>query len=169
MATFNSCNMSQRNRVKWRKTVVKTTIWAYLSLQINRYVPNEIFTQLLTQRPKQITNSEMDLHLRSLYWASKYFLFLYGYTIYQGTHTVAIWKGEILKYATETQAHLIFKKNFISVCFSLISFLLQHPKQVKWTMFGHENIRLLYSHHKMWLKILTEYIIKKNTLIHHPT
>jgi hypothetical protein len=87
------------------------------------------FMQLLTQRPKHIQNSERDLHLGFLYWASKFTLFLSGYTTYQGTHTVAILKGEILKYIWKLRTTWQWG-GFIFVCFSRISFLLKSPKQV---------------------------------------
>jgi hypothetical protein len=142
---------------------------------------NEIFTKLLTQRTKQIKNSERNLHLRSLYWASKFTPFLSGYTTYQGTHTVAILKGEILKYAMETQALSTggTTTTTLFLCVFHWSHSCQNPQAsvitspYQWTLLSHENIRhavvyrLSYFHHKIWLKILNEYTIK-NT-IHHPT
>jgi hypothetical protein len=126
MATFNSCKTPQRNsewnegKLLWRLKSEPTFLYSSTDMYQLKVLHNCL------HKEQSKWKTEKDLHPGSLYWASKYTPFLSGYTTYRGTHTVAILKGEILKYVMERDP--LGGGAFLYFCvFSLISFLLKFP------------------------------------------
>lgn len=102
MATYNSSNMYQRN-----KSEIKENCCEDYNLSLPFSTDQQIRTKwnfyTITDTKTKVNKKFWEeFALGFLYWASKFTLFLSGYTTYQGTHTVAVLKGEILKYAMET-------------------------------------------------------------------